>query len=90
MLTSYFYFQFDPDLVLVSAGFDSALGDPKVKFFLKTFVHYNYNKTILKDKNSLMKSLLAIFGTLIRTRAWNQKLPKTWIYKYQTDGRTDG
>ena len=56
MLTSYFYFQFDPDLVLVSAGFDSALGDPKVKFFLKTFVHYNYNKTILKDKNSLMKS----------------------------------
>lgn len=36
-----------------------------------------------------MKSLLAIFGTLIRTRAWNQKLPKTWIYKYQTDGQTE-
>lgn len=36
-----------------------------------------------------MKSLFAIFGTLIRTRAWNQKLPKTWIYKYQTDGLTE-
>lgn len=27
-----------------------------------------------------MKGLLAIFGTLIRTRGWNQKLLKTWIY----------
>lgn len=26
-----FYFQFDPDLVLISAGFDSARGDPKVR-----------------------------------------------------------
>ena len=29
-------FQFDPDLVLVSAGFDSAQGDPKVKIGLCT------------------------------------------------------
>ena len=36
-----------------------------------------------------MKSLLAIFGTLIRTLAWNQELPKTWISKYQTDGQTE-
>ena len=47
MLTSHFYFQFDPDLVLVSAGFDSALGDPKVKFFSENFrtLKANENKT---------------------------------------------
>ena len=28
--------EFDPDLVLISAGFDSALGDPKVVFPLYT------------------------------------------------------
>lgn len=26
----FFLFQFDPELVLVSAGFDSAIGDPEV------------------------------------------------------------
>ena len=45
------------------------------------------NKTILNDKNSLMKSLLAIFGTLIRTRAWNQKLGS--INTRRTDRQTE-
>lgn len=50
-----FYFQFDPDLVLISAGFDSARGDPKVRSccgrvggdarscnFVQSFVSYYY------------------------------------------------
>lgn len=45
------------------------------------------NKTILNDKNSLMKSLLAVFGTLIRTRAWNQKLGS--INTRRTDRQTE-
>ena len=33
LLKNICYFKFNPDLVLVSAGFDAAIGDPLVNWF---------------------------------------------------------
>lgn len=46
-------YEFAPDLVLVSAGFDAAVGDPLVKFCLRNFYLYLFIKLIKFREDSV-------------------------------------